>query len=480
MEVEQGEPVPQFHEDEESEDSRRTDESGSASSKSSKLPAHFNRHSTFDRFPQYIFPSLYNAECDRLDQRHDIPYAFSHHHAAFFWTQEDALNGLYWNIFARPPCLNCICEGERRATQCNRGARQFESMGRKRCCTYCEEMGASEDSCIEMIEVRINPISTLAISLDEDDKRAKKPPKSPSMLEKEYDDPTPSKGRYGDHGLDKHIWTEFEELLRSQGKVYWTPINLHLIRPVIKDRLLQIYGDGKTAPMTFPRAKNGYRLSNDEFIDDDAKLWRMHRDMMFDKIAMWQKEEGKLDLQQQARDEREMKRWYMLTESSQSKPKKTATTDTMGGVHSFDAAIQDSFERAKVQLLQARQAQYAEEIINLPAKEAEVREETWRNQYVWIFEVLKRYLTGRLERLERGASEDEACWEGWREVEAGDGKLGGMARGWIDDLKPELLMVGELGDLPWPMSCRGSRSGLRRSTYRTAYEHKSTEQFLDG
>jgi hypothetical protein len=453
MEIERCEPFPHFEDDEDTEGSRRTHGSRSASSKSPDLPIHFNRHSTFDQFPQYMFPSLYNAECDRMDDRHDIPYAFSHHHAAFFWTQEDALNGLYWNIFARPPCLNCICEGEYRAMQCNRGARQFESMGQERCCTYCEEMGASEDSCIEMIEVRINPISSLAITQNVEDESVKHVRKSPTTLAKEYRDPTPSKGRYDQHGVDSHIWTDYEKLLRSEGKVYWTPINLHLIQPAIKDRLLQIYGAGYTAPITLPGAINGYRRPNAEDDDYDAKLWSMHRDMMFDKVAMWAEEERKLDLEQQARNEREMKRWDILAEDSQSNSKAKSTMDASKGVRSDaaavkDATIQHSFERAKVQLLQARQAQYADEIINLPVKQAEAREETWRKEYAGVFEVLKRYLGGRLERLEIGMSEDEACWEGWRAAEAGDRKLGGIARAWIDDLKPELLMAGGIEDLP--------------------------------
>jgi hypothetical protein len=67
-------------------------------------PLKHGRRSTFHQWPQHLFPSLRN----NLDTDLETPYVFDHFTGSFYWTREDALKDIKWNVWTDPPCLNCV------------------------------------------------------------------------------------------------------------------------------------------------------------------------------------------------------------------------------------------------------------------------------------------------------------------------------------------------------------------------------------
>lgn len=186
-----------------------------------------DRFSTFNSWPQYIFPS----EANDLTYELETPYAFSHHTPAFFWTRDDALAAICWNIHARLPCLNCVLAGEVHAKLCDQSARQERHRGMIRCCHRCEWLGMAE-ACVEMIELRMNwmldhKTSTVNPNLSD-------PPKGSSGF-------TKTKKSW----KDERIWTKTERTYREEGKVIWRPINLNYGDATWKQ---EIVAEWKTEP----------------------------------------------------------------------------------------------------------------------------------------------------------------------------------------------------------------------------------------
>ena len=147
-----------------------------------------SRLATLNRFPQFLFPSCWNM----IPRDHEIPYAFNHHHLSLYWTREDALVDAKFNIYVRPPCLNCIvaCDGDMDGdlAKCCSGLTKQEWGP----CARCVCRGGN-GNCIEQIEVRKDG--------------------SPCGGGKASDPQTV-------------IWTEEERRLRKRGIVEWRPINL--------------------------------------------------------------------------------------------------------------------------------------------------------------------------------------------------------------------------------------------------------------
>lgn len=169
-------------------------------------PLTSKRISTLSLYPQHIFPS----ESNKLDSSLEIPYAFSHEKAAFYWTRDDALANYKLNIWAKPPCVSCELVGEDFARSCNRYTRQEDSLGKIKCCTRCERLGQAT-SCIEQIEIR-------------------------------------GDGTYGHIDVEKgetsksSQWSTAQRDLREGGIVWWAPINLD-------------YGDNEQKEVIFARWK---------------------------------------------------------------------------------------------------------------------------------------------------------------------------------------------------------------------------------
>ena len=146
------------------------------------------RHSSLHLYPQHVFSSKYNT----LNHYLDVPYAFSHKAAAFYWLRDDALLNHKLNIWATPPCLSCDLAGEDLARKCDRYSRQEESLGSIQYCSRCERNGHSS-SCVEQFEIRAD-------------------------------------GRYGNSEKSKSYkpshWCREEQELRKTGLVWWKPMNL--------------------------------------------------------------------------------------------------------------------------------------------------------------------------------------------------------------------------------------------------------------
>jgi hypothetical protein len=156
------------------------------------------RQSTLHRYPQHIFPSKKN----QLDSDLQVPYAFSHPHAAFYWTEADALENHKLNIWVQPPCLNCELEGEHESRQCDRYAKQEDSEGQILCCTRCKRKG-DEWGCIEQLEIRAD--GNFAVIYN-------------AVLDQ---------------------WRGEEQELRRKGLVWWVPINLEYGDAVRKAEIVE-------------------------------------------------------------------------------------------------------------------------------------------------------------------------------------------------------------------------------------------------
>lgn len=156
------------------------------------------RQGTYNLTPQYVFPSALN----NLPPWLSAPYAFNHNSLSFYWTRDDALIDAAWNIWGRPPCLNCVvaCGGKQDgdlARWCDFGERRDGTFGRVAACARCLRMG-EEGACVEQIEVRKDG----SVSAREED------------LQRE--------------GTGRVMWSSMERTLRQQGIVEWRAINLHV------------------------------------------------------------------------------------------------------------------------------------------------------------------------------------------------------------------------------------------------------------
>jgi hypothetical protein len=155
------------------------------------------RLATVHHTPQYLFPS----ELNDLPSSRSTPFAFNHHTLAFYWTRDDALTDTSWNIWATPPCLNCVvaCDGDGDgdlARRCDFGQRRDRSFGRVQACSRCLNRGLG-DQCVEQIEVRKDG----SVSARDEDLQG-----------------------CGPIGAK---WLPREVRLRRLGVVEWRPINLH-------------------------------------------------------------------------------------------------------------------------------------------------------------------------------------------------------------------------------------------------------------
>ena len=199
------------------------------------------RHSSLHLYPQNVFPSKRNnLNCDL-----EIPYAFSHSHAAFYWTKDDALANHKLNIWAKPPCLNCEVVGESHAQRCDRHENQEETEGELQCCTKCKLKGDAW-GCIEQVEIRADANYGRLVSYppgremfgDEEHKKSGNEehekssdeehatsPENQVFLGNGHDD-TQAAAKKELTKFDFLPWCSEEQELRAKGVVWWQPINL--------------------------------------------------------------------------------------------------------------------------------------------------------------------------------------------------------------------------------------------------------------
>ena len=166
------------------------------------------RHATLNLYPQHLFPSHANWLKSALPgwKNLEVPYAFSHKDAMFYWTQDDALRDWKWNVWARPPCLNCHLSGEDMARSCDQVKTREESFGLDRACWRCKAKGEAS-SCVEMIERRAD--GSVGVDGHDIDKK------------------------------DMGLWEKRERQVREQERVWWRPVNLENGDVVGKRRVLE-------------------------------------------------------------------------------------------------------------------------------------------------------------------------------------------------------------------------------------------------
>ncbi|RMZ90746.1 hypothetical protein DV736_g2026, partial [Chaetothyriales sp. CBS 134916] len=239
------------------------------------------RHATFHSYPQYLFPS----ECNNLASDLEVPYAFSHHTASFYWTKADALDDVRWNIWVQPPCLRCILKGQVKAKGCDRMRRQNDTFGMIRSCMECYKDGL-EDACIETIELRIDGGHGIG----------------PAIREAHIGTPDdPKNGLAGIRArnqrlnrqcrtfFDQVVWVQSEKMLRKNGHVVWKPINLHVGDTMAKMEIFDTF-----------LWSEGNELSHSGFVGNPGRfmrkvqfgrkrlLWMDIRDTMEKRVAQWE------------------------------------------------------------------------------------------------------------------------------------------------------------------------------------------------
>ncbi|RMZ78672.1 hypothetical protein DV738_g3765, partial [Chaetothyriales sp. CBS 135597] len=240
------------------------------------------RHATFHSYPQYLFPSQHNNLASDLE----VPYAFTHYTASFYWTKADALNDVRWNIWVQPPCLGCILKGQVKAKTCDRMRRQNDTFGTIRSCTECSKEGL-DDACIETIELRLDGGEGIG----------------PAIRKAHIDTPDrgPKNGlaairarnqrlkRQCRTFIDQVVWVNSERRLRMNGQVIWKPINLHVgdtrAKMEVVDSFLWSEGNELSRSAFAPnpgRFKRKVELGRKKF------EWVDIRDTMKTRVAQWE------------------------------------------------------------------------------------------------------------------------------------------------------------------------------------------------
>ena len=244
------------------------------------------RLSTFHRWPQYLFPSRWNKIAFDLE----VPYAFSHHSSSFYWTRDDALNDVRWNMWMQPPCLNCLIKSKVKAKGCDRMRRQENSFGTTRCCTSCQQAGL-EDGCIETIELRIDPSKGVIPAMNEAERRFPIERRNGYETVHTYDE---DHGRRPKTFMDETIWIDSERGLRKKGLAIWKPINLHVGDLEAKAEVAKKFEQGA-----------GRNLTHVSLTEDPARFLRTMkgmnleydvRDNMARRVAGWDAEAEVEDL----------------------------------------------------------------------------------------------------------------------------------------------------------------------------------------
>lgn len=368
---------------------KTTDSDDNAMPDSLKRAITYDDHlSTFDSWPQHVFPSCANS----LTYELEMPYAFSHHVPAFFWSREDALAAVHWNIYARPPCLNCVTSGEIDAKLCDRLARQERHYGTVRCCHRCEEL-EMEESCIEMIELRVDWPKDRELAVGK--LNLVDLPNGPNRLRRT------NKG-----WMDKRIWTEEERACRAHGTVIWRPINLN-------------YGDAKAKKSIVAQwhSGEGQGIARPEFSAIASKSAL--------RLARWQVDHW----DGENREKRSESQSTDYSISDKAVPKSQTDiglpdSETICNVHSFEH-WSSLLLSARIDLYQANLSTYGR------AKANQVDEDFERVSLDLLAHV-RKFLTRRQTLRKDGRSNEEAHYMAMHELRE-------ETRTWIYELIPALL-----------------------------------------
>ena len=363
------------------------------------------RDSTFDRFPQYIFPSSFNAST--VPGELERPWAYSHHQAAFYWTEADALSALHWNIYARPPCLNCVLAGSDVARRCNRWAKQWKTRGTRRCCTCCQEAVLAE-ACVEMVELRIIP----------------------NFAAKRFNG-TNFTPRFDKGGVDLFLWSAGEVKLRNQGKVIWRPINLKYGDVELKRRLMVNFESRGACGLTM--LEINAKLLERKKRNPDAEFWLQSMFMMDTKVEYWRRAElaakvfgdiTNFDEPSQSLVEINIFRpsqghgvntnpgqvLQTTTQMDAGSDKENLPKQRIGA----DERLEERYGEWRAKLMHVRLEERKREITTLSQAEAEKKEAGWNQNVGETLKWTRIFWEDRLGLLVDGMEEANACWEAAR------------------------------------------------------------------
>lgn len=368
------------------------------------------RRSTFHRFPQYLFPS----DASKLNDptaRLEIPYAYSHHQAAFYWTRQDALDAMIWNFPTRPPCLNCVLLGEAVAKRCDRMERQWRSQGHVRYCKHCDVRGHKE-ACVEMVEIRVSPQFVPLLPSG----RVFRP-------------------RYNKYGVDMFLWTDEERALRKQGRVVWRPLNLDVGDVENKKKLAGKFAAQGVGDIT--HFSVSVQLLQREMSSSELRAWSVARRMMKRKIDRWDREEADPE-SEWASQLVGMTQVQARSASPHLKkgPEDNKDDQQLQDQAQLSAGIEAQRKSWEVAFREVRQEQYDRDIRELGTFEAQRNASRWNDvDEPKVMEGIRDFFEKKKWFLENGMylDEDYACWESAK-------VLNRETRDLVEDFIPGMLL----------------------------------------
>lgn len=363
---------------------------------------HASRLALVDKCKQYIFPTA----CNDLTYDLETPYAFCYLDGAFFWTREDALSAIHWQPAARPPCLNCVIAGEIYAKLCDRLSRQERHKGMIRCCHRCENLGC-EDSCVEMIELRIDWPSVEEVLATPHG--MENLPYVPRRLNAQTD------------RASARIWTASERKLRTSGKVIWRPINLS-------------YGDIESKQDVVARweAGAGHHITRSQFSPSANKSWQTPRGPDGKPIPSVSLSVARKQVLQWDAESLEQPASNKVSPDSTSarsvaQPASHASTSASAG-----SRTNDQFQYWSSCLLSARPERYNRNLEQYGRLRANREDEAFDETIVGLLRSLRELLDRRKSLMSLGNSDSEAHKIAVQELSEG-------TQTWFQELLPDLI-----------------------------------------
>ena len=361
-----------------------------------------SRLSAVDKCKQYIFPAANN----NLTYDLESPYAVSYLDGSFFWTREDALSAYHWQPAARPPCLNCVVAGEIYGKLCDRLPRQELHKGMIRCCHRCEKLGR-EDSCVELIELRIVWPSLKEISAT---------PKG--MEDLPY---VPSRQNAQTDRVDSKIWTTGEKKLRASGKVIWRPINLQC-------------GDANSKQDIVARweAGAGQGISRSQFSPSANKSWQTPYGLDGDPIPLVSLKVARQQVAQWDAEDLRQSDSDMASSDLRLVKASSRSSSHLSTTVSASSCPSDEFQYWSSCLLVGRSERYDRNLKQYGRARANHEDRAFDEAVVGLLSSLRELLERRKSLILSGNEESVAHKIAVQELSEG-------TQAWFQDLVPDLI-----------------------------------------
>jgi hypothetical protein len=367
-----------------------------------------------------------------------VPYAFSHRHAAFYWTEDDARENYKLNIWAKPPCLNCEVAGENYSRRCDIYEKQEDSEGQIQCCSRCKRKG-DDWSCIEQLEIRAdgNYGRVVRQSVEKEDHVDSKEAATPENVDYIT--------------VEFNQWCREEQELRKNGLSWWEPINLECGDVDRKEEIVEQWKQRDARP-GFPSTQtNTGKLSwkklkqiassqwgrPTEQLDSDKASWENGRALKQalqermslckqineELVAEWNMEEG--DLKREAEQAEE----DALTRQLQP--------DDDLGVFELERETNYWSEKIRIERIQ----QYHKEVTEVGQEVAELSQRAWEAREGEVVSQACHFLGRKQYWMSSGLGEQDAITlsmaELWGELDGGSDSVNDL-----EDLVPQIFRAG--------------------------------------